>query len=1025
MQLPKLSVKRPIATMMAFLAVLVMGAVSYTFLPRDVLPDIELPSLTIITVYPGAAADEVEKQVTKPLERVLAGAQNMKKINSLSKENVSLISLQFNWGENITEAANNVRDLIELVKSELPSDVRQPYIMKINNSMMPVAIYGITAKASYMEIEKIIEDKVSSPLRKVDGVGTVLYIAQPAREIRIEVDPVKLKNYHLSIARISELVKMENINIPGGSIKTGTHDFSVKIPADYKQVTDIGETALLDLNGKIIRLRDVARLADTLKEKDEIAHTNGEKAIVLFVQKQSGTNTLNVYDAVNRQVARIRKDLPPDVKITEIINSSEVITQSLKNLSETFWYAALFVIIVVLGFLREWRSSLIVILTIPFSLIVAFILMYALGYTINIFSMMALVIAMGMVVDDAIVVIENISRHIERGSRPREAAIFATTEMGRAIMASTLTIVAVFVPMLFIGGIVGIMFRQLAIITSVTMLASLVTALSFTPMLSSILLKPARKKERKAWIYRATESAFVSMENGYRRSLSFALNHWILVLTVISLLFVVSIWMGSTIGTDYIPEFDAGDVMAVIETPTGTSAAETERIARKVESIFNEEIPEKISSYTLAGQTEKGLLTTISFAEGKNIATIGAHLCLPEDRNRTAKEIASIVNKRIAEIPEIEKYHVTGGSLLSSAMLGNIKPVEIRLMGDNLDELNETALLIRDKMKQVSCFTGVESTADNGKLEMEIRINSNKASRMGLNTALIAMQVRQALVGSEAGTYREDGDEYKLMVRYGVDDRNRVESIGNIMISNLSGKMVNLSAVAEIVEGKGVLQIRRESQQRIVKVMTSLNQASLSEGKQQAEKILASITLPQGIQAELGGQISDQGESFSSLALVFVLGILMVYMIMAAQFESFKDPFIILFSIPFGIIGIIWAFKLTGLTLSVVTFIGVIMLLGIVVRNGIILVDYTNLLRARELALREAIVEAGRSRLRPVVMTSLTAILGMIPAALSTGMGSEMWSPLGITLIGGLTISLLITLILVPVIYYLFNKRSA
>lgn len=1023
MKLPKESVKRPVTTLMAFMAVLIMGVVSWVFLPRDVLPDIELPSLTVITVYPGAAADEVEKQVTRPLERILAGAQNMKRISSISRENVSLISLQFTWGTDVTDAANNARDLIELVKSYLPAEARQPYIMKLNNAMMPVAIYGITANENYAAIEKIIEDKISTPLRKVDGVGTVLCIAQPSREIHIEVDPVKMQAYHINETRLSQLLKLENTSIPGGTIKTGKRDFSVQIPGAFQSLSDVENTVVTAIDGKIIRLRDIATVTDTIREKDEIARTNGTRAIALFIQKQSGANTLKVYQSVTKQMDLLRKNLPQDVQVKEIINSAEVITESLNNLSETLWYAAFFVVLVVMAFLREWRSSLIVIVTIPFSLIVAFILMFIAGYTINIFSMMALVIAMGMVVDDAIVVIENITRHIEQGSRPREAAIFATMEMGRAIMASTLTIVAVFVPMMFIGGIVGIMFKQLAVITTVTMLASLITALSLTPMLSSVLLKPIYQKKETRF-HQVSEKFLLSIENGYRNLLRWAINKRYLLILLVLIVTALTVWLATTIGTDYIPEFDAGDVVAVIETEPGTSAAATEQIAIKVEEIFREEIPEQVSSYTIAGQTEKGILTTISFSEGKNIATIGAHLTLPENRKRSAKEIARVVRDRIAEIPEIEKFHVTGGSMLSSALLGNLKPIEVKITGDNLDALSSTADKIKELMDRDPIFTGIESTADQGNLQLKIHINRDRAADLGLNTGMISLQIRQALHGAEAGTYREEGDDYDLTVRYSSDYRTSLESVNNIMISSLTGKMVPLSSIASIEQVRGLTEIRRESQQRIVKVMASVNSASLSEAKQHAQEIINKINLPDNVSIELGGQVTEQNDSFKSLWLVFLLGTVMVYMIMAAQFESFKDPLIILFAIPFGIIGIVWAFKATGITLSVVTFIGMIMLLGIVVRNGIILVDYTNLLQSRNLPLKEAVIEAGRSRLRPVLMTSLVAILAMIPMALSTGMGSEMWSPLGVTLIGGLTVSLLITLVLVPVIYYIFHIRT-
>jgi len=1027
MKLPELSVKRPVATAMLFVAVLLFGLVSLHKLPIDIMPKMELPTITVITVYPGASSEEVEQQVSKPLEAILSGTENLKEIKSSSKENVSFISLQFNWGTDINEATNNARDLIELVKRHLPADAQSPVIFKINSSMMPVLVYGITAEENYTGIEKIIEDKIASPIRKVEGVGTVIYVGQPTREIKVNVNPNKLQAYNMSISQISTILQAENITIPGGNIKVGKNDFAVRVPGEFTNINDIRNIVLINFNGKVIKLKDVADVKDSFKEKDEFARTKNGLGVAFIVQKQSGANTLDVIKATRKKMAEIKKQLPKDIKISEIINTDEVITQSIGSLSSSIWWALLFVSIVVFAFLREWKSSLIIFLTIPFSLITAFIAMYLAGYTINIFSLMSLVIAIGMVVDNAIVVLENITQHIEKGSKPKMAAIFGTSEMGMAISASTLTTLMVFIPMVFMGGIVGIMFKQLAILTSVTMLASLFTALTLTPMVSSKLLKPKGKQKKKhGKLYEAGEKVFRAVESQYKKVLNWAILHKTITISAAVLVFAFSLYVGKHIGTDYIPDFDAGDLAVVFETPVGTSAKETDKVAQKIIKIINENVPEKVPGTlaSVSGQTEDGSLTTVGFSEGKNVGSVLCHLTLPNKRKRTAKEIGEAVRKKVAKIPEIEKFHISAGSVLSDALLGNKKPIEVNISGNDFEELNSVATQIKNKFEETPCLNNISTTIDKGKLEIQILIDKQKASSMALNTAMIAMQVRQSIYGANAGKYKEKGNKYKIVVRYDAKHRNKIEGIKNITVTNLRGEQIPLSAFASIKEGTGPLEINRESQQRIVSVQAGLNKISLGEATAKVKDILSTIDIPSDVDVNIGGQVTSQKESFSDLYLILILGILLVYMVMAAQFESFLDPFIIMFAVPFALIGVIWAFKVTGTTLSITTFIGIIMLIGIVVNNAIVLVDYTNLLRKRGYKLMNAVLEAGKSRMRPVLMTSLTTMLGMLPMAMSNGMGKEMFAPLGITMIGGLLVSTLITLLLVPTIYTSFHHKA-
>lgn len=1029
MKLPEIGVKRPVATAMMFIAILLIGVVSLKMLPLDLMPEMEFPSVTVITVYPGASANEVEEQVTKPLETVLSGAEHLKEIKSTSKENVSFIQLSYSWGSDVTSAANNARDIIELVKGRLPNSAHQPIIYKINSSMMPILAYAINADANYNGIEQIVEDDIATHLRKVDGVGTVVYLGQPEREIKVSVNPQQLAAYGLSTSHISTMMKANNINVPAGNINMGVYDFSVRVPGKYESVEEIGNTVLKAFNGKVVRLKDVATVEDTFMEKESFARNHVGEGVAMMIQKQSGSNTVEVVDAVREKMAELQKTLPADIEIHEILSSDEMVTNSVNNLTSSIWYALIFVTLVVLMFLREWKSSLIIFVTMPVSLISAFIAMYAMGYTINIFSLMALVIAIGMVVDNAIVVLENITQHIEKGSKPKQAAIFGTSEMGMAIAASTATTLVVFLPMLFMGGIVGIMFRQLAILTSVCLITSLFTALTLTPMLSSKLLKEAprdKSKQNHSKFYIASEKVFNKIENGYKSLLGWAVFHKGATLLIALAVFVVTMFLGKTVGTDYIPDFDAGTVSVVFETEVGTSAQQTDSIGQRILQIMQDEIPE-ISHGALAsisGQTRDGSLTTVGFKEGKNVGTVLCHLVSADERSRGAGEIADVIRLRLEDLPEINKYRVTGGSVLSSALTGNKRPIEIIASGNDFDKLNAVVNELETKMRAESSFTDVATTIDPGKLEVQIIVDKDKASQMALNTAMIGMQVRQNLYGTESGDFTEEGNDYGIVVQYAPEYRNQVITLREMQITNLLGQHIPLGAVADIVEGSGPLEIQRQAQQRFVKATADLDGISLGDATQIAQQIIDNTQIPEGVSVEIGGQVGDQTDSFESLYLIFFLGIALVYMVMAAQFESLKDPFIIIFAIPFTLVGVILAFFVTRLTLSVTTFIGIIMLVGIVVNNGIVLVDYTNMLRKRGYELRDAVMEAGRSRLRPVLMTSLTTILGMLPMALSTGMGKEMYAPLGITIIGGLLVSTLVTLLLVPTMYTALYHRT-
>lgn len=1021
------SVKRPVTVLMIFTGLIIFGLLAFIKLKMDVLPDVEYPALTVITVYPGASAEDVEQQVTKLLEKKLSGVSKLRSLTSTSKENVSLIRMEFDFGSEIGEATNDVREAMDLVKKFLPSIAYDPYIVKINSAMMPVIIYGVSAQENSSTLKKIIDDRIESRLKQVEGVGSLLTVDAPEREIEIVIDPLKLKSYGISISTLSKLLETQNISVPGGSVKTGGMDLAVRIPVEFESVDEIKDLPITAFDGAVIKLGSIAQVNDTIKDTDSVCRANGHNAALLMVQKQTGANTLEVAEKIRAEVEEIRKVVPADVKIEELINSSELISVSINNLGRSAVFAAFLVMMVVFLFLREWRGSLIVILTIPFSMLTGLIFMYLLGYTINIFSLMALSITLGMVVDNTIVVFENITRHIDEGARPAEASIFGAGEMKAAISASTWTTVAVFIPLAFISGIVGLLFKQLAFIASITITASLICALTFAPMLSSVMLKRRDKTQKRGVLFRKSEELFIKVEKGYESILYFALKHKFAMILSILLIFVLTLWAGKNTGTDYIPEFDMGDIIATVELETGVSSDKTAQIAGEIEDIVKKNInsDDIRTIYTVAGQTESGLLSLFGFTEGKNISNIIVKIVNSDQRDYHVKEAAAIIRSEIEKIPEVQSFSMTAGSLLQGAILGMNKPLELKITGNDLEKINKASDDLKTLLSTEKYIEDLESSIDKGKPELKIKLNRERLAALGLNAGIVAMTVRQSLYGADAGEFKQDNDEYGIVMRYDKKSRDEVSDLKNIMITTMTGEHITLGAVSTIEESSGSLKILHDSQSRVVYLRGGLKDISMGEAVERVKKLLEKQEIDPDVLVEIGGQYKDQQSTFSDMYLLFIISLFLIFAIMASQFENLRDPFIIMFTVPLTITGVIWAFILTDSTLSAVTFVGIIMLLGIVVNNGIVLVDYTNLLRARGLKFSDAIAKAGRHRLRPVMMTAMTTIIGMVPMAVSTGPGSEIWKPLGITVIGGLTVSTVITLVLIPCIYSVFHFREA
>lgn len=1031
MNLPEFGVKRPVTNLMIFLGIIIVALYSLSKLGIDLMPEIEPPIISVITTYEGASPEDVETRVSEPLENQLATTPGIEKITSRSLEGVSVVSLKFIWGTNLDGASNDIRDRIEQAKRflpDIPDEIENPFIFKFNTAMVPVLYIGITAKESYPELYDLIDKRVGDPLRQLPGVGTVQLNGGLERQINIWVDRDKLQGYGFSILDLEDVLEKENVTLPAGNIKSGFTDYLLRVPGEFATPDEINSVILGKRNGNLVYLKDVARIEDSFKEVTRIVRVNRDRGLMIMIQKQTGTNTVAVAELVKEKLEQLKPTLPHDVKVITIMDSSQDIINSLDSLKSTVWIGGLLVILVVWFFLRQFLPSLIIAMTIPFSLLVAFIYLFLSGKTINTISLSSLTIAIGMVVDNAIVVVDNVHRHLERGKRPKEAAIFGTSEMFLSIAASTLTTVVVFLPMLFISGVVGIMFGELAIIITVTLVASLFTAVTFTPMLCSKWMRfsdnGSKKKNRFfSKFYDLSERWFRSWEAFYAKSLAWCLGHKKFVIFGFLSAFILSLFLVKFVGNEFIPEEDSGDVRSIVSMPMGTRVEETDKVAFRIEDILKEYAPEEKFMYVFSGQGST-MSVTMGSQSGSHIVTSGVKLVPKTERKRSVKDVGQVLRNKIRQIPGVIKTGITTGNPLNSMITGaGGKQIQVEITGHSFEETDLLANKIKEMMEAIPGATDVSISRDLDRPELRIQVYREKAASLGLNMRNIADSVKTFVEGSTATRYREKGETYDIYVRLEDEFRANPEDVGNLtIVSPFTGKQIKLSSVAQVQEITGPVEIERKNRERMVKVECNTYKRSMGKVIEDIKDRMRAIPVPSDIIISFGGDAEEQGKAFVDLTLLLLLGMTLVYMVMAAQFESLLDPFIVMFAIPFTFTGVILGFILTGTTLSVITFLGIVMLMGIVVNNAIVLVSYINILRARGFTMLEAVTTGGRDRLRPVLMTTITTLAGLLPLALSTGEGSEIWQPLGITMIGGLSLSTFITMLFVPTLYAVFNS---
>ena len=1014
------AVKRPIMTTLCFVAVAILGLFSLSKLPIDLYPDIETNTIMVMTSYPGASAEDIEQNVTRPLENTLNSVEHLKHITSKSRENISVITLEFEYGYDIDVLTNDVRDKLDMVESSLPDDAENPIIFKFSTDMIPIMLLSVEASESMPGLYKILDDAVANPLARVDGVGSVSISGAPKREIHIYADPARLEAYNMTIEQISSIVGAENRNIPGGSFDIGSETYALRVQGEFKNAQEMENIVVGSFNGKNIYLKDVATVDDSLEERAQKTHNNEQQGAMIIIQKQSGANSVEISNKVLEMIPDLQKRLPADVKLDVIVDTSDNIRNTINSLVETVMYALLFVVIVVFAFLGRWRATLIICITIPVSLIASFIYLAITGTSLNIISLSSLSISIGMVVDDAIVVLENVTTHIERGSDPKQAAVHGTNEVAISVIASTLTLIAVFFPLTLVTGMTGVLFQQLGWMVTIMMIISTICALTLTPMMCSQLLKRGVKHGKFYTIFfTPINNALDAIDRGYGRLLNFVVTHKISTIIVLTAIFIASIFLLRFVGTEFFPTSDNARLGVSLELPIGTRAEIAEEVTARLSKEWREKYPEiKKLNYT-TGQASSDNTWAALQDNGSHIVSINIALTDPGDRERGIIEIAESMRQDLKRYPEYKKAQVNVGGSRGSGM-GGQSTLDYEIYGYDFTQTDSIAQQLKRILEKIPGTADITISRSDYQPEYQVDFDREKLAMYGLNLSTAATYLRNRINGSLASLYREDGEEYDIKVMYAPEHRTSIADIENILIYNSAGNSVRVKDVGRVVERSNPPTIERKDRERIITVSTVVNGVPMSDVVTASQAEIDKMDIPTGISIELSGSYEDQQESFSDLLMLGVLIIILVYIVMAAQFESYVYPAIIMTSLPFAFTGIFLLLFISGHSLNVMSMIGAIMLIGIVVKNGIVLIDYIALNRERGMSIRTAVVDGGESRLRPIIMTALTTILGMVPMAVSTGQGAEMWQPMGVAVIGGLTFSTLLTLFYVPAMYCLF-----
>ena len=1020
MNLPEFSVRRRIAITMLILIITLFGLVSYSGLGLDLLPDLEFPFVSVVTTYEGVGSEEIETLITKPIEEAVSTVEGIKEVSSVTVEGISSVYCEFQWGTNLDFAAQDVREKISWIEDFLPEDADNPMVLKFDVSDMPILEYGVIGMENTRRLREYIDDVIKPRLERLEGIASVFIFGGKEREIQILVDPQKLKNTGTTLDQVIAGVKAGNLNLSGGHVESWKKEYLIRTRGYYDDVEQVRSTIIsVSREGRPVMISDVADVQDSFKETRGFERTNARPSVIIAVMKQSGVNTLQAVDRVKDELAEIEKIMPGDVSLHLILDQGKVIRRSISSTGSNALVGSIIAMGVIFIFLRAVRPTITIALAIPLSVVTTFIGMKALGYTFNIMTLGGIALGVGLLVDNAVVVIENTFRHLEEGSPRHEAAVIGASEVGLAITASTLTTVAVFLPMSLSESIAGKLARPLSLTVCISLLASLFIAVTIIPAIAATIFK----KEKE--VYERIESGGWTgkMRTMYARMLEKAVSRRRLTLGTALVLFAAAIVCTPFLGTEFMPKQDIPLAVVDITLPEGMVLSETDHIARQVEDIFLKR-PEVITCGSMVGITvdAKYAAAQGQAAAGVNKARIFARFTEKEDRDKSSEQIVEEIRLQLPVLQDVEYLFED----LTGALFGTGgKPVEVHIYGSDLARLDEIGSEAMQKVSAVSGLTDIDKSLKKSKPELHVRVDRQKAAKMGLSVAQVAATVETAMLGKVVSRFHDAGEEYDMRVRFQEAYRSTIEDLKKVSVSSPLGFSVPLSQVASLEESVGPITINRKDQNRVVTISGSIVGRDMGSVTREVEEAMRGIRMPEGYFFEMGGTFEDMQTSFRELGKAFIVAVILIYMVMAAQFESLSQPFIVMFTMPLAYIGVVFGLLVTGKALSVPAFMGLIILMGIVVNNGIVMIDYINNLRRNGMERSRAVIEGATVRLRPILITSITTIVGMLPMALSTSEGSEMRSPMAVSVAFGLLFAMALTLFVIPCIYSSIDSLSS
>jgi len=1020
MNIPEFSVKRRITVTMLILIITLFGMISMADLGLDLLPDLEFPFVSVVTSYEGVGSQEIESLITKPIEESVSTVEGIKKVTSVTVEGISSVYCEFQWGTNLDFAAQDVREKLSWITDFLPEDADTPMVLKFNVSDMPVLEYGVIGMGNTMRLREYIDNVIKPRIEKIEGIASVFIFGGKQREIQVRIDPQKLKATGTSLGKVVQGIQAGNLNLSGGHVESLKKEYLIRTMGYYDNIDEIRDTIIsLTTEGNPVKLSDVATVVDTFKETRGYERTNGKPSVIMAIMKQSGVNTLKAVNRVKQELADIERDLPPDVSLHLIMDQGRVIKRSISATGTNALIGGIIAMAVVFLFLRAIRPTITIALAIPLSIITTFIGMNALGYTFNIMTLGGIALGVGLLVDNAVVVIENTFRHLEKGESRHDAAIKGASGVGLAITASTLTTVAVFLPMSLSQSIAGKLARPLSLTVCISLLSSLFIAITIIPAIAATIFKKEKgiyeKIEKGGWNNR--------LRLRYSQVLTRVLNHRGLVLISAFILMIIAIYMTRFLGSEFMPKQDIPIAVVNIELPEGMVLSETDHLSRQIEDIFMSR-DEVITCGSMVGITvdAKYAAAQGQTTAGVNKAKIFARLTDREDRTKSSDDIINELREKFPKLEGIEfKFEDISGSLFGSGGA----PIEINIYGPEFNALEDISNRTIERLSKVNGLKDIDKSLKKSKPELHVRVDREKASKMGLTVARIASTIETAMLGRAVSRYHESGDEYDIRVRLHHDYRQHVEDLENISIQSPLGFTVPLSQLTTLEKSYGPITINRKNQNRVVTITGTNFNRDLGSLSKDIQKIMENTDMPEGYFYEISGVFEDMQTSFIELTKAFIVAVILIYMVMAAQFESLTQPLIVMFSLPLAYIGMVLGLGITGKTLSVPSFMGLIILMGIVVNNSIVMIDYVNHLRTKGIEKTRAIIEGASVRLRPILITSTTTISAMLPMAFSTSEGSEMRSPMAVAVAFGLLMSMLLTLFVIPSAYSIIDSISS